>query len=191
MPPSRRHESVSRIQTLRPAQFEIAVPAQEVGAFEALFRENYVTIVRTAFRVVGCKQEAEEIAAETFAKLFREEKTVRNPVGWLKHCAVRGALDALRSATRRRIREAALPHFPAPGDSPETALRLTEQRFQVRRVLAELPLRDAELLLARAEDHSYQEIAEQLQILPASVGTLLARAEAKFRKRYEARYGKE
>jgi RNA polymerase sigma-70 factor, ECF subfamily len=76
-------------------------------------------------------------------------------------------------------------------DSPETALWLSQQRSQVRHILAELSVRDAELLLARTEGLSYQELARNLEIHATSVGKLLARAEDKFRKKYEARYGKE
>jgi DNA-directed RNA polymerase specialized sigma24 family protein len=36
---------------------------------------------------------------------------------------------------------------------------------------------------------AYRELAEALGIQPGSVGTLLARAEAEFERRFRARYG--
>ena len=72
---------------------------------------------------------------------------------------------------------------------PETSYRESEQRLQVRRVLAEMPARDAEILLARAEGFSYAEIAETYGLNPASVGKTLMRAEANFKRRYENLYG--
>jgi RNA polymerase sigma-70 factor (ECF subfamily) len=59
----------------------------------------------------------------------------------------------------------------------------------VRRVLASLKPRDAQLLLLRSSGLAYRELAETLGIEPGSVGTLLARAEAEFERRFRARYG--
>jgi DNA-directed RNA polymerase specialized sigma24 family protein len=42
----------------------------------------------------------------------------------------------------------------------------------------------------RSDGFTYAEIAATLALHPASVGTLLARAEKKFRDEYERRYGK-
>jgi RNA polymerase sigma-70 factor (ECF subfamily) len=47
--------------------------------------------------------------------------------------------------------------------------------------------RKAELLILRHTGHSYAEIADILGIASGSVGTLLARAEKDFERRYRAR----
>jgi DNA-directed RNA polymerase specialized sigma24 family protein len=51
-----------------------------------------------------------------------------------------------------------------------------------------MPRRQAELLLLRVDDATYEEIAEMLSLNPASVGQLLARAKHAFRKAYVTRY---
>jgi RNA polymerase sigma-70 factor (ECF subfamily) len=61
----------------------------------------------------------------------------------------------------------------------------------VRSALSALKSRDGELLLLRAEDLSYQEIAAALQLNPHSVGSLISRAQTAFRKEYLKRYGNE
>jgi RNA polymerase sigma-70 factor (ECF subfamily) len=48
----------------------------------------------------------------------------------------------------------------------------------------------AEILLLRGNGLSYQEVASTLGLNPASVGTLLSRAQRAFRKEYLKRYGK-
>ena len=68
-------------------------------------------------------------------------------------------------------------------DSPEAAFQQSEQQSQVRQILAELPSRDAELLLGRADGLSYQELAILVGLHPASVGKLRARASENFRRR--------
>jgi RNA polymerase sigma-70 factor (ECF subfamily) len=59
----------------------------------------------------------------------------------------------------------------------------------VQRVLAALKPRDAQMLLLRSSGMSYRELAETLGIQPGSVGSMLARAEQEFERRYRARYG--
>ena len=49
--------------------------------------------------------------------------------------------------------------------------------------------RDAQLLLLRSSDLAYREIARALGVQAGSVGTLLARAEREFERRYRTRYG--
>jgi DNA-directed RNA polymerase specialized sigma24 family protein len=46
--------------------------------------------------------------------------------------------------------------------------------------------RKAQLLILRYTDHSYAEIADILGIASSSVGTMLARAEKDFERRYRA-----
>ena len=47
----------------------------------------------------------------------------------------------------------------------------------------------ASLILMKSDGFSYNEIATALDMNPASVGTLIARAHDTFRKEYERRYG--
>jgi len=49
----------------------------------------------------------------------------------------------------------------------------------------------AELLILRSDGFTYEEIAMALKLNPASVGTLLNRAEEAFRKAYVKRYGQD
>lgn len=155
---------------------------------DEFFRQHYSTIVASAQRVLGDQSEAEEIAVTVFAKFLRELPKCESPIAWLKKCAFLLALDRLRANHRRMRRERLAPMAGQASATPEEALLLAEQKEQVRSVLAEMVPRDAALLLARAEGHSYQEVATMLQLKVSSVGTLLARAEKKFEERYKKRY---
>jgi RNA polymerase sigma-70 factor (ECF subfamily) len=64
-----------------------------------------------------------------------------------------------------------------------------ERRERVRAVLGALKPREAQLLLLRSSGLAYRELARALGIEPSSVGTLLARAEAEFERRFRMRYG--
>jgi RNA polymerase sigma-70 factor (ECF subfamily) len=51
--------------------------------------------------------------------------------------------------------------------------------------------RAAKLLMLRHTGLSYAEVAEALNVAPGSVGTMLARAERDFERRYRQMYGDE
>jgi RNA polymerase sigma-70 factor (ECF subfamily) len=157
--------------------------------FETVFHAHYERIARVIVRVVRDTGRAEELAVEVFWKLWRNPSAHGpNTRGWLYRAAVRVALDELRRQSRREKYER-LFGFPGRVKTPEELQAASEEQLQVRAVLAALARRQAELLLLRGEDLSYQDIAQTLQLNPASVGTLLGRAQQAFRKEYVKRYG--
>lgn len=163
-------------------------------SFEAIFRDHYPRIVALVARLTGDRSQAEEIAADVFCKVSQRGPLADDPAPWLYRVATNAGLDALRSITRRRKREEAAGVESLRTASRENALDdvLRDERCaRVRDVLAGLKPRDAQLLFLRAEGLAYRELAEALGVQPGSVGTLLARAEAEFEKRFRARYGDE
>jgi RNA polymerase sigma-70 factor (ECF subfamily) len=79
--------------------------------------------------------------------------------------------------------------YAAAAPSALDGMLAEERRQRVRAVLGALKPREAQLLLLRASGLAYRELAGALGIEPASVGTMLARAETEFERRYRARYG--
>ena len=66
-----------------------------------------------------------------------------------------------------------------------------EERLRVQRTLSGMKPAWAQLLLLRSGGCFYNELAATLRVRTGSVGTLLNRAEADFRKRYLALVAKE
>jgi RNA polymerase sigma-70 factor (ECF subfamily) len=158
--------------------------------FDALFRAHYRRICRVIYRIVGQPDLAESLAAEAFWKLHqRPPAHLTNAEAWLCRTAVRLALDSLRMNKRRARYESAAPPPVHASHNPEDDLARTQEQERVRQVLAVLKPDHAALLMLRAEGLSYQELAAALDLNPASVGTMLARAESKFRQEYEERHG--
>lgn len=169
------------------------IPAPETShaalTFDELFTANYAALTRIVYRVVGDFGWAEEVAAEAFWKLHcHPPESDRNLVGWLCRTALRLALDNLKKRKRRAHYEAMAP-APGAAASPQESLEQQEQRQRVRQVLAALKSDQAALLVLRSEGYSLAEIAAILSLNPGSVGTLLARADAAFRKEYVNRHG--
>jgi RNA polymerase sigma-70 factor (ECF subfamily) len=159
--------------------------------FEATFRAQYEHVARVIARVVKDPARAEELAVEVFLKLWHSPRAQgENSEGWLYRTAVRRGLDELRHRTRRSRYERLLgfgPKVPTPEDVRTAA----EEREKVRLVLAAVAPRQAELLILRSQGLSYEELAAALELNPASIGTLLSRAQDAFRKEYIKRYGTE
>ena len=166
----------------------VADSVEREAAFEAAFIEHYGLVYGLLFRLLGDRGTAEDIAVEAFWRLWRQAPgQADNQAGWLVRVALRLGYNALRASSRRRRYEMAAGRealdFNAPPDPAQAAERADEGR-RVRAVLAVMRERDAGLLLMRHSGRSYKEIAEALQVAPGSVGTLLARAEAEFERRY-------
>jgi RNA polymerase sigma-70 factor (ECF subfamily) len=166
-----------------------AAQPDETSAFEPVFQAYYERTARLIARLVKDPARAEELAVEVFWKLWRNPQAHGESVGgWIYRTAVRAGLYELRRQARRARLEQWLGVGHAPS-TPEDVRAANETQDQVRRVLAGLNPRDAELLLLRSQDLSYTETAAALSLNPNSVGTLLSRAQQSFRKEYQKLYG--
>lgn len=142
------------------------------------------------YRLVGDPAEAEDLALETFWRLYRRSPSPDEGIqlgGWLYRVATNLGYNALRSRKRRqRYEEQAGSLDVQVSDPPDPAsqVELAQERQQVRFVLAQMKPRAAKLLVLRYSGLSYADIAAALGLAPGSVGTLLARAEEEFERRY-------
>jgi RNA polymerase sigma-70 factor (ECF subfamily) len=149
---------------------------------EQIFRTAYPRVVAVAARVLGSRDEAEDIAQEVFLTFGRTSVPAGEAAGWLSVAAAHTALNHLRSGRRRASREEAVgdPGAMAP-DVADTVVTLDERR-RVRAALATLPRKQAVALVLRHTGLSYAEVAAALDLSPGSVGTTVRRAESALRK---------
>ena len=163
------------------------------SSFDELFLRYYGRIYEALFRLTGDAAQADDLAQETFIRLYRRPPEAAGREhkvgGWLYRVAVNLGYNTLRAARRRTVYELASER-EASAD-PEAVTEQHEERLRVRAALAELPPQQAQLLMLRHAGLSYKELAEALDVAPASIGTLLARAERAFEARYRASAGSE
>jgi RNA polymerase sigma-70 factor, ECF subfamily len=166
--------------------------------FERVFLAHYARVVAVLLRLVGDRMQAEELAGEVFWKIYRQPPAPgegQNVGGWLYRAATRLGIDALRALKRRRRyeQEAGASAWESaeagPQADPLSGVLREEKRRRVREVLTRLKPAQAQLLILRQSGLSYQELARALGVKPGSIGTLLARAEAEFEKRYRELHG--
>jgi RNA polymerase sigma-70 factor, ECF subfamily len=142
-----------------------------------------------AFRLVGDRDEAEDLALETFWRLYHRSPGLdENRLGsWLYRVATNLGFNALRARRRRQQYEeqagASALEQGNPID-PAVSVEQTQERQRVQAALGRMKPRSARLLVLRYSNLSYAEIAEAVGVAPGSVGTLLARAETEFERHY-------
>jgi RNA polymerase sigma-70 factor (ECF subfamily) len=158
--------------------------------FESQFRAHYGKIARVIARVTRDPARAEELAVDVLWKFWRTPRAQGDQAGgWLYRTAVRTGLNELRSRLRSNRHERLSDALGAP--DPEQVRAAAEEQEHVRIVLGALDPRQAELLLLRGSGLSYAELAAALELNPASVGTLISRAQQAFRKEFIQRYGEQ
>ncbi len=158
---------------------------------DVIFRSNFERVARVIGRVIHDQARAEELAVDVFLKWWRNPKAHGDHAeGWIYRTAVRQALDELRRQNRRSRFESLFSLAAIPQPNPEQIHSVAVEHSHIRSVLAALDRKQAEVLLLRAEDFSYREIASSLGLTENYVGSFVSRAQAAFRKEYEKRYAK-
>ncbi len=165
----------------------VAVSGSVGGAVRAdldqIFRRDYRLVVGVAARVLGSRDQAEDVAQEVFLAFGRSSVPAGEARGWLCVAGAHTALNLLRSGRRRSSREeiAASADAAMVSDVAEAVVTL-EERQLVRAALTRLPRKQAVALVLRHNGLSYAEVATALDLAPGSVGTTVRRAESALRK---------
>jgi RNA polymerase sigma factor (sigma-70 family) len=150
---------------------------------EQVFRADYPRVVAVAARVLGSRDQAEDVAQEVFLAFGRSAVPAAEAPGWLCVAAAHTALNLIRSGRRRASREEVVAGSQ-PQVVPDVAedVVVREERSRVRAALARLPHKQAVVLVLRHSGLSYADVAAALDLSPGSVGTTVRRAESALRK---------
>lgn len=148
-------------------------------AFRELVERHHAAVCALARWKLRDAHLAEELAQETFLRLYRSLRTFRFDSSlrtWLCRVTLNLCNDHLRRIQRQ---SRAVPPAPAPASEPgpEAAMLSREQNQKVTEALARLPLELQEIVLLRySSELSYAEIAAALALPLGTVCTRLARA---------------
>jgi RNA polymerase sigma-70 factor, ECF subfamily len=152
------------------------------AATRELFERHLVECGSLAFRVargvLRNTADAEDVAQEALLRAYRRFRHLREGDrfrAWLVRIAFRLALDRVRSAKRREMREAmwARPERTAPLANAEDLAVRSQFAEQLERAVDELPEKlRLVLLLSAMQDHTLEEVAS---VLGVPLGTVKSR----------------
>jgi RNA polymerase sigma-70 factor (ECF subfamily) len=172
------------------APLGMSVPNLSQDEYESLFGKYWAHVYRILRRLVVDPAEAEDLALETFLRLYQrfpiEEKDFQLG-GWLYRVATNLGLRSIRSFKRREHYELTAGKYAlegAPETRPTEIIAEKEESVLARQALAQMNERQSQLLVLRYSGMSYKEIASALNLSPTSIGPLLLRAEREFEACY-------
>lgn len=152
----------------------------------ALFAAHHAAVYRTAYRITGRAEDAEDVLQTVFLQLVRrtDAAEIENPGGYLHRQAVNTALNVLR---HRRSRPAVGLDDEDGGDGVRGGAdagdpTAAELRERLRAALARVSPRAAEMFVLRyIEGYTNRQIAERFATSESSIGVTLHRARAQLR----------
>jgi RNA polymerase sigma-70 factor (ECF subfamily) len=166
----------------------------DTSAFEKLVHRHERRVFSLVYRMLGSREEAEDVAQEAFLALHRHGHRFRGEARFstfVYRVAANAALNRRRTLGRRRARAEALVRRQDAGDDlpvaprdPEDAASGGELQEQVQAALQSLPpdLRMA-IVLYDIEGQSYADIARALRIPEGTVKSRIHRARTALRDR--------
>ncbi len=135
-----------------------------------------------ALRVARNRSLAEDLAQEVLKCLVQKGAEVGDVISWARTALVRLHSKVVRRQARTEpIEEGTSPSVVATG----------EVRVQLQQALALVPDRDRALLTWSSAGVAHREIAERLGCRAGDVGTMLARAQERARRRFSAQSQEE
>lgn len=174
--------------------------AGDEQAFEALIRHHQQRVFRLLMRMMGTREEAEDVCQEAFLSLHRHGKRFRGESRFstfVYRVAANAALNRRRSLGRSRarveklgVRQAAGDDLPYSPRDPEDATAGLELSQHVREALDKLsPALRMPVILYDIEGMPYAEIAKVLDIAEGTVKSRIHRARQALRKELQDQLG--
>jgi RNA polymerase sigma-70 factor (ECF subfamily) len=162
-----------------------AVARGELAAFEQLVLRHQQPAWRTAYRMLGCRQTAEDVAQEAFLRVFQAADRYQPAASfrtYLYRIVVRLCLDCLRK--RRAVTTDDLTQIVESHACPEQEAARGERARVVQSALNHLPAKQRLAIVLRYfEGLSGREIAAAMETSVKAVERLLARGRAALEKR--------
>jgi RNA polymerase sigma-70 factor, ECF subfamily len=170
------------------------VEASDAEAFATLYDRHSRAAFSLAYRMMGDRQAAEDLAQDAFLKVWRNASSYRAKRGsvrtWVLSIVHNRGIDQLRTlASRRRTQDKV--EASAPRSQPSEAFAETwrnSQRAQVREALDTLPPEQLKILeLAYFSGYTHVEISELLSLPLGTVKGRMRLGLKKIRDFFESR----
>ena len=193
--------TIASPMTTEPPAAPPPIPDSTGTGLRELFEEHHQLIFRTAWRVTGNANDAEDVLQTIFLRLLKRSPTALetgNAGGYLRRAAINASLDLIRS--RKRSRLVALDQQlieevePALDGASDPARRFAglELRDRLRRELAKVNPRAAEMFVLRYfEGYRNSEIGPMMGTSRMTVAVTLHRLRKRLRLALAEERGQE
>ena len=167
--------------------------------FEALLSDHHAEIYRYVLRVTGRRQDADDLAQETFLRAFRAHRSLppdANFRAWLFAIATNLTRNHFRSQKRRRLAyaEVGSESPETDGERPDRLTLSQELESAVEQVVSGLPLKQRLAFLQRKiHGLDYETIGRSIECSAETARAHVFQALRKVRRALEGRelIGKE
>ncbi len=163
--------------------------AGDTDAFFALAERHQARIYSAVLRIVGDAHEAEDVVQDALLRGHAKLHTFRGEAGlptWLYRIAINLALRRVRRRSRRLGPEAVFGHMATDAADPAAVAETRQSREAVYNAVRRLPEKQRICVLLRYfEHHSYDEIADILEISRGTVCSRLYHARGRLARLLE------
>jgi RNA polymerase sigma-70 factor (ECF subfamily) len=161
-------------------------------AFSTLYNTYKKTVWYTAFKVVNNADAADDITSQVFTKVYLKLKSYTHHLSfemWLKTITVNTAIDYIRRNKKEQLNnyideEDSTIQLSGLEHSPEDNLIFQQNINIVMDCIPRLKKKYRDLIYARLDGKSYQQISEELAIPEATVKTYLNKARQRLREMF-------
>jgi RNA polymerase sigma-70 factor (ECF subfamily) len=162
-----------------PMPANVALPQE----LERIYRAHAPLVYRTAWGVLGSREDAEDVVHTVFLRLLRRESPPdlqQNPKAYLYKAAVTASLDVLKAKRRRPVLvDADRLDIPSPDPRSSFDEELYERLYEA---MARLNADAAAVLILRYMHYkSLADIGKELGLSRTAVGVRLFRSRARLR----------
>lgn len=168
-------------------------------AFDVFIKRYERLIFSLAYRLAGNYEDAHDIAAESFLRIFRSIGRFQHVItlrAWIKRIVVNVAYDSRRKAKRtnavsleglvEKSGDGVLNDKGHPQQSPHEVAETNERKRILRKAITQLPEHQRQMVtLFHWEGRSYEEIASMLDIPLGTVRSRMNRARLALRERLQ------
>lgn len=159
-----------------------------VQAYGELIERHKHYFYKIAFSYCGNEQDALDVVQESIVKGYRNIKKLRKEQyfsTWMTRILLNTAKDCLN----KRRNDLDVEEMELSGGKDDDSW---DSRMDVRKAVEELPEKYRTAVSLRFyQDLSVKEIAERMQVPPATVSTYLNRAKQMLKRQLKEEYGKE
>lgn len=152
--------------------------------FDEFFRGDYPLLVGFLRKNSFTREEAEDATAEAMAEAYRRWEEIDCPRSWVRTAAYRIACKQSQRTRDAPRRAAAAGWADMVHTDPDVA-QIREEKELLIRLLNKLPPQQRLVMAWHLDEFTVDEIAEHLEMKPATVRSNIRHARDKLKKAYQ------